>query len=63
MLVIATSTSIVINVTAPKMSATDNTSSELCCAAGYMNRGISASHGPKMKITKIAQGVIDLPGG
>ena len=50
----------VANVTAPKTRATDITSPALCCAAGYMNNGINASHGPKTKMMNIAQGVIEL---
>ena len=60
MLVIATSESIVTKVAAPKTRATDITSPALCCAAGYMNNGIKASHGPKTKMMNIAQGVIEL---
>lgn len=59
MLVIATSASMVASVTTPKTIATDITSPALCCAAGYMNKGINASHGPKTKIINIAQGVIE----
>lgn len=57
--VAATQASIVRTVITLKTTATTAISAVLCCAAGYMNNGISASHGPRTKIMNIAQGVIE----
>ena len=44
-------------VTEPKIVATYNTLYRLLFAAGYINNGISGSHGPRMKIVKSTHGV------
>ena len=59
----ATAATMVISVTRPNTSATATTSQPLCCAAGYINRGIKASHGPSTKMMNIAQGVIEARDG
>ena len=49
----------VATVTNPNMLTTTKTPGRLCVAAGYINRGISGSHGPSTNTTKINQGVIE----
>ncbi len=61
--VTVTAANIVNSVTVPKTAATAITSAGLCCAAGYMNSGINASHGPKTKIMNMTHGVIDFREG
>ena len=57
--VAATQASMVKTVITLKTTATTTINAVLCCAAGYMNSGINASHGPSTKIMNIAQGVIE----
>jgi hypothetical protein len=57
--VAATQASMVKTVITLKTIATTAINAVLCCAAGYMNSGINASHGPSTKIMNIAQGVIE----
>jgi len=45
-------------VTMLKTEATISTAARLCFAAGYIIRGISGSHGPKMKIMNKIHGVM-----
>lgn len=42
-----------------KTTATATINETLCCAAGYMNSGINASHGPRTNMMNTAQGVIE----
>ena len=56
--VAATQASMVRTVITLKTTATTGIKAVLCCAAGYMNSGINASHGPSTKIMNIAHGVI-----
>ena len=52
-------TSMVRIVVRPKARVTRTTPNKLCLAAGYMRRGISGSQGPKTKMVKRIQGVIE----
>lgn len=57
--VAATQASMVKTVITLKTTATTAIKAVLCCAAGYMNSGINASHGPRTKIMNIAHGVTE----
>lgn len=58
-IVAATQASMVNTVITLKTIATTTINAVLFCAAGYMNSGINASHGPRTKIMNIAHGVIE----
>lgn len=51
----------VMMVAQPKMSVTTANNQRLPAAAGYINSGMSGSHGPKRKIVNRIHGVIDGP--
>jgi hypothetical protein len=55
-----TTPSIVRIVVTPNARDTSNTSIQFPCAAGYIKRGISGSHGPSTNIINKTHGVYDL---